>query len=175
MNSEIPIKCNINEYGKEVTMLVDFEKISKNISTGISVSSEPFFVEFPANLGHSMWVIMIYPNGQYNSSGFNNKQVSIYLKMISAQHEEKILNSNILFELTPEYYNYRKSLNKKMFLADKIFCYENKKQRWVGGILATRKEIDDAKHWDTDKIKIVCKFEEIYKYTRVHGAYSFLL
>lgn len=153
MESSVSINCTVNSYRKEVTTeMCSLEKISKNISTGMSVTSEPFFLEFPESLGHSMWVLVIYPKGQYISNGVPSGKIAVYVKMISAENENNTLKTNIKFTLswTGSYQNH------DSFLEKQSFCFKEKKQRWAGCKIASTSEV--PRYASSDKLKISCRF-----------------
>lgn len=114
-----------------------FAATSAKCVLGTSIVTDVFAMHFPDSIGSSLWVIQIYPNGQYDADGYSNGHLSAYLKLISAENENKSLFADIELNC----FQYRRPMQTKQKAVNRCFEWSRKSARWFGGQLVLLSEL----------------------------------
>lgn len=106
--------------------------IVRKTNVGQFVKSFPFELNFPTSIGKSKWVVILFPNGQYEA-GRANDLIYIYLKMVYCEYQSAEFKFDVKFQLGSEY----ATVTKK----DVHLCFDNVKTRWIGTKLLNTNEM----------------------------------
>lgn len=108
----------------------DYWNVLERVTVGESVTtSEPIDLHFNDSIGASKWIIIFYPKGQYNSVGVANGQVSVYLKMLSCDNQDKSLMMDVKFFFKSPYAGVR---DEYACTRNANLLYADIKKRWIG-------------------------------------------
>lgn len=97
--------------------------IVRKTNVGQFIRSRPFELNFPTSIGKSRWIVLLFPNGQYEA-GRPNDLIYVYLKMVHCEHQSAEFKFDVMFQLGSEYATATK---KNLTL-----CFDNVKTRWIG-------------------------------------------
>lgn len=97
-------------------------QLLQKTSVGEFVKSCPFELKFSKSIGQSKWVLILFPNGQYDCNGMSDEQISVYLKMISCEKVSMVLKLDVKFQL-------RSGIGWKQVQS---LCFNNVRARWIG-------------------------------------------
>lgn len=158
MASEVnSLECNAlkTTEGYICTVQIDkFIDIATKCEVGTSVSSDAFSMHLPDSFGDSLWVMQIYPNGQYGAGGSSNRHLSTYLKLISVENENQNLDVSIAFKVIGlRGFQLRRTMHVKE--GTHCFNWSHKSARWYGGSLV---KLKDLQYFGT--VQIECHLNE---------------
>lgn len=129
-NSDSLIVFEINKIGHLI----------QKTSVGEYVKSSNFELNFKNSIGKSSWVLILFPNGQYDCNGMPNKRIFVYLKMINCEKMSTVLKLDVKFQLGSGI-GWNQHQN---------FCFNNVRTRWTGthlvglNVLSNRDYPDDT-------------------------------
>lgn len=140
----------------------NYRNMLKRVSVGQSISTEPIRINFRDSIGASRWNILFYPRGQYiysskNSDILASGRVSIYLKMICCENEEKSVDMTIKFFIKSPYFEMK---DKFAYTKCANFLYRNLNQRWIGLDLLSMEELYSNQYQNyfvNDSLTIGCE------------------
>lgn len=106
--------------------------IVRKTNVGQFVQSCPFELTFPTSIGKSKWVVILFPNGQYDA-GKANDLIYVYLKMVYCEHQSAEFKFDVQFRLGSEYATVTKR--------NQTLRFDNVKTRWIGTKLLNTSEM----------------------------------
>ncbi|XP_037042382.1 uncharacterized protein LOC119078777 [Bradysia coprophila] len=114
---------------KCTAVLLNFLQHARKLAIGQCITS-PIFEMKCANIGHSRWMLIVFPAGQYECEK-DNGQLSVYLKMMECEYEHERLLVDVKFFIGSE-----EKFSK--IVQASTFQYSNRRTRWVGTNLTSR-------------------------------------
>ncbi|KAG4070004.1 hypothetical protein HA402_013664 [Bradysia odoriphaga] len=114
---------------KCTAVLLNFLQQARKLAIGQCITS-PIFEMKCANIGHSRWMLIVFPAGQYECEK-DNGQLSVYLKMMECEYEHERLLVDVKFFIGSE-----EKFSK--IVRASTFQYSNRRTRWVGTNLTSR-------------------------------------
>lgn len=137
--------------------LENFATIAKKFPLGTSFSTDSFAMHFDDSIGSSTWVMQIYPNGQFDRDGYGNGHLSAYLKLISAENENKSLFVDIEFNIVVinGFSQYKRAIQGKLRADNRCFDLSRKSAKWFGGQIAKLYDLPRSDH----TLQIVCRLK----------------
>lgn len=137
-----------------IVQLDNFGTTAKKYKLGTSFSTDVFAMHFPASIGSSSWIMKIYPKGQYDSEGLSNGHLSAYLKLISAENENKSLIVDIdLKIIVNNGFGFTCKMHTDQRAINQCFDWNRKSARWFGGQLV---RLIDLPTYTVASVQIEC-------------------